>query len=652
MSSTKEHKNIIAQIKTIASLVEQVSGSIGEMSTSLQTVMSSSQGDHTELVVSAKTLAQNISSSTSSLSDCLSDLLVMGEAMVPIAESSPDAAGPLLVNLYSTFLRQFGIYYHEMDGAISRNAETLKSASKASARSSGPPTASQSVTEPPPVVSVAAQEPEPKKKKKKSHAEKIPEVEKDAPAAVEKSVPEITEREESSAGQGMFSLEAAAAAGASASPGHKKKTRKLAEGKQQSKTSDNRLEPNYLFVSSSVEDALGPVMNSRPQVFSSVSSILSKAPLSTYYVSLLRRSSLAYFILKNYVNLDEETQADLLCDILETDCVEMEPFVSTLGEVVMPDDVDLTRMPACAWRVCSSDDQTHIAYTSYVLVDRPDASPAAIIQDVITTPSGKDEVLHLVELLPDLDDVAKVSVYSRRSTGGENKSGAIMSFTKSCFSSTGFTLVQESEVNQRRSELQQKSRDNLVGLSGSSLDQPSGKATFQTTVQMASLEKPAPKTGPNLTLGGMAMGAVRGGYEMLKAPLTVGRAVGGAVMDVTGATDAMRSNQESTFKAKFPELAGFEELVEYYNAGWSEGAIPNPGILFIGKQYVCFSSSVGSSKFSIEYDEIKDIKKAKSAKVLDNSIEIYTHLNELFLLTNFLQRDEVYNVLMQQWLKR
>ena len=79
-----------------------------------------------------------------------------------------------------------------------------------------------------------------------------------------------------------------------------------------------RHEPRYLQVTSSIQDALGHlVLASRPTVFTSIDAFTQVNSLvMTYYLQLNRSGSLAFFTLNNYINPNEDAQADLLCEVL------------------------------------------------------------------------------------------------------------------------------------------------------------------------------------------------------------------------------------------------------------------------------------------------------------------------------------------------
>ncbi|KAG5498034.1 hypothetical protein GH5_02831 [Leishmania sp. Ghana 2012 LV757] len=415
-------------------------------------------------------------------------------------------------------------------------------------------------------------------------------------------------------------------------------------------------EPPYLLLTSTLEAALGAVvMASRPNVFSNFATFTYSEPVSRYYIRLVRPGSLAYFVYCNYICAGADTQADFLCDVLETDCAEVDPFASPAGEVMVDDAADLSSLPACAWGIGSSEDNERRLYTMYVLIKQPPREgPTAIIQDSLNIGAVRDEVLHMVTLVEGAPHFARVTcmVQSEVRTAElpTQKQAAILSFSRSAFAQAGFVEVPDLEVEEAVSRTRRR-KESVVDAKMALFpkQERDATATFQPPVQLASLDQPAGDTG--ISLGGVARGAVQGGYEVLKAPFAVGRAVGGALLDVTGVTDAVRHNIEGVFRKAFPSLVD-EALVDTFNCAWSERSMLKQGYLFITPHWLCFQSTVAAAKFSVEYDEIKDIIKSKSAKMFGNAIEVKTHLDDSIFLTNFLQRDQAYNALMSQWLKQ
>ncbi|KAG5472866.1 hypothetical protein LSCM4_02191 [Leishmania orientalis] len=415
-------------------------------------------------------------------------------------------------------------------------------------------------------------------------------------------------------------------------------------------------EPPYLLLTSTLEAALGAVvMASRPNVFSNFATFTYGEPVSRYYIRLVRPGSLAYFVYCNYICAGADTQADFLCDVLETDCAEVDPFASPAGEVMVDDAADLSSLPACAWGIGSSEDNERRLYTMYVLIKQPPReAPTAIIQDSLNIGAVRDEVLHMVTLVEGAPHFARVTcmVQSEVRTAElpTQKQAAILSFSRSAFAQAGFVEVPDLEVEEAVSRTRRR-KESVVDAKMALFpkQERDATATFQPPVQLASLDQPAGDTG--ISLGGVARGAVQGGYEVLKAPFAVGRAVGGALLDVTGFTGAVRHNIEGVFRKAFPSLVD-EALVDTFNCAWSERSMLKQGYLFITPHWLCFQSTVAAAKFSVEYDEIKDIIKSKSAKMFGNAIEVKTHLDDSIFLTNFLQRDQAYNALMSQWLKQ
>ncbi|EPY25971.1 hypothetical protein STCU_06385 [Strigomonas culicis] len=680
----RDLSRLSANLKASNELVSSLTGNF-------QTILASSKDPVKDVLESMKQLSAHFGHCTSIFVDCLADLQTMGEAMRPVVKASPETTAPLLFNLYNTFARQFTVYFSDVSSALNENMTLLKRGKNSFYKESAsalPPTTAAAVPSRTPAVAVdaaissaavtdgdaAAENTEGDvaaavtKRKKKKHVDGEEDAtEREAKPAKKKKAP--LEQEVAAEADGQTHLAAVpapsgeasedpevAALQAAAAAGARKKAglgaRKLSAreyGGVASAAADPAMEPKLLYVTTTVEDALGPmVMGTRPNVFSPVDVMMSKKVAVQYYVKLLRPGSIAHLILKSYIRADEDVQADLLCEVLDTECVEMVPFESTLGEVVVANEKDLSKMPICAWRLGNSEDETHKFFTCYTLVERPPAmGPTALVQDCLVRDGKMEEVLHVISLVKDAPEYAMVTAYTARSAPVASKAAAILGFTHRGLTTVGQEDVPDSVVKRVVDTANEKPSALVMPASGSA----QAMEAFQPTVQLASLDQPGPRTS-NFNLGDVAGLAMRGGFEVLKAPLTVSRVVGGAVLDVTGATDALRSNMEASFKKNFPDIAATDELVETYSCAWQDGAALRQGFVYIGSHWVCFAGTIGSSKFTIEFDEIKDIRKTKSAKILENSIDIITHLNDHYNMTSFLQRDQAYNKLMQLWLKR
>ncbi|AYU81072.1 hypothetical protein, conserved [Leishmania donovani] len=718
-------RSFVQHVQNISAHNRGISDELALMSQGLRDGIQSNTGPTTDLLAAASELSRFAMRACTNLSSCLEDLVNMGEAMAPVLAANPEAAEPLLLNFFSTFVTQMGAFYNEIDAWWGKGCESLGRGKAAFFRESSvsntalatrEPTASTAPTgamptadrerevsetaavstvhagrrrnhqlleddvadgEPPPAhdcYSESAPGGAAPKKGRKKKATTAAEAEASATAATTPTTKRTqnfdplpnSQSSRGSAEDTMAGLAAAAESGAqTALPQRPEKSSsrsvlpvadELAELTPEDLNALAQSEPSYLFLTSTLEDALGAVvMASRPNVFSNLASFTYNEPVSTYYIRLIRPGSLAYFVYCNYILGSADTQADFLCDVLETDCAEVDPFTSPAGEVIVEDAADLSSLPACAWAIGSSEDNERRLYTMYALIEQPPrVGPTAIIQDSLNMGAARDEVLHMVTLVDGAPEFARVTcmVYSEMRTAEipTQKQAAILSFSRSGFAHTGFVEVPDSEVEAAVSRMRRK-KQNAAGyktvlFSKQELD---ATTTFQPPVQLASLNQPAGDAG--ISLGGVARGAVQGGFEVLKAPFTVGRAVGGALLDATGVTGAVRNNIEGVFRKSFPDLAG-ETLLDSFNCAWVEGSALKQGYLFITPHWLCFQSTLAAAHFSIEYDEIKDIIKSKSVKMFENAIEVKTHLNDTIFLTNFLQRDQAYSALMSQWLKQ
>lgn len=734
-------RSILQQVRSIVDHTRGISDELAKMSKGLRDGVQNSTDPTADLLGAVNQLSATGLHASSSLADCLSDLVSMGEAMLPVLESSAEAAPALLINFFSTFITQMSAFYNEMSAGWSKGAQGFVRGKAAFYRESAPPTpravlspaaavapklpaaTSPAASPPPPRSLTPAADPDDdgenedvvsealvRKGRHKKHGvleeeaqqmedgdgdatgaqKKKPGKKKKAAAAVASVPPTNTDFGESgsplaqranspasaaqpgndpssyssrySAEDTMEALAAAAESGAqTAAP---RRGQKMLQSPTQD-TADTtpqltagelsalaQSEPPYLVVTSNVEAALGPVvLGSRPNVFSQIATFTYDEPVSTYYIRLVRPGSLAHFIFKNYLHADEETQADFLCDVLETDCAEVDPFTTPNGEVSVASAANLADMPPCAWGIGSSEDNERRFYTMYALIRQPPRlGPTAIIHDSLNMDGTRDEVVHMVSVVETVPQYAKVTcmVHSdvRSAEVPNQKQAAILSFSRSGFAQQGFTEVSEAEVKAALSRVKASRKPAVDLYQGRDRN---AAPTFQPPVQLASLDQPAEDGG--ISFGGVARGAMQGGMEVLRAPFTVGRAVGGALLDVTGVSGAVRNNMEGLFRKSFPELAG-ETVQEGFNCAWLRKSSLVQGYVYITSHWLCFQSTVSAAKFSIEYDEIKDIVKSKSAKMFENALEIKTHLNDSIFLTSFLQRDQAYSALMKEWLKQ
>ncbi|GET90879.1 hypothetical protein, conserved [Leishmania tarentolae] len=716
-------RRLVQCVQNISSHTRGISDEMALMSEALRDGMQGSTWPTANLLAATSELSSSTTKACTSLFSCLEDLVSMGEAIAPVLAAHPEAVEALLLNFFSTFVTQMGVFYKEIDAWWDKGCESIgrskaaffrESSASSTALVTRGPTALTSATDAMPTAEIECEVPEmaaastanagqhrnhellkddvaggeppvqhgcctesargsvaPKKARKKKGT---PVAEAEASASVATTTTTRLQNFDSLANSRLrggssedtvANVVAAAESGAqTASPRQPENSASTVPTVAKSPTELTaeelkalmRSEPPYLLIISTLEAALGAVvMASRPNVFSSISSFTYHEPVSTYYIRLVRPGSLAYFVYRNYILGNADTRADFLCDVLETDCVEVDPFVSPAGEVIVRDSSNLSSLPACAWGAGRSEDNECRLYTMYALIEQPpQLGPTAIIQDSLNMAAMRDEVLHMVTLVDGAPEFARVTcmAYSEVRTAEipTPKQAALLSFSRSGFAHTGFVEVSDLEVESAVSRMRRKEQSAEDGRIAFFPKQEREVTTaFQPTVQLAALNQPAGDAG--ISLGDVARGAVQGGFEVLKAPFTVGRAVGGALLGVTGVTDAVRNNIEGIFRKSFPDLRG-ETLVDSFNCAWTERSVPKQGHLFITPHWLCFQSTFSAAHFSIEYDEIKDIIKSKSVKVFENAIEVKTHLNDTIFLTNFLQRDHAYTALMNQWLKQ
>lgn len=672
-------KKIVQQVHEVSVHVSGLEAAVAAITQTLADGVGQSTEPTADVCTASCRLSNRFSGIVNSLAACLQDLVSMGEAMQPVLEASDDAAPALLLNFYGAFVKQMAMFFTEMndgwttcgndfDQAKAAFYRELPSTSSSSLDKHGQLTSSNTLSQKGMSQSVLTASSIPARPfyqdsvANTGEASGLQQWVSGGVASQENTTKssknegwQQSVRDGGDSGSSPALRDSVAAGKAASKPSRSKLSATLDQQSQGTAASNDVVgdgathEPAYLVVVSSLEAALGPAtLASRPSVFTNVDVFLFNDPTSTYYIALQRTGSLAYLVFETVVNVKEDAQADFLCDVLDTDCVEVEPFASTAGEVEVLNASDLSTLPPCAWSVGSSEDHTRQVFTMYALTSQSGhVGLSAFIQNSLNIDGSREEVLHIVTLEETAPQYAKVSCYVLSNSGASKKQAAVLSFTRRGFSSAGFSEVPETEVRSALSMVRQRPTPSIDMYHPVLRD---ATETFQPSVELASLDQPGP-SGPGLSLGSVAKGAMWGGIEVLKAPLTVSRAVGGAVLDVTGVSEAMRNNTEGTFRKAFPDLAE-ESLVGDYNCTWMEGSSLKVGVLFITPGWVCFKCSVSSSQFSIEYDEIKNIQKSKSVKLFENALEITLHLGQTIFLTNFLQRDRAYALLMQYWLKK
>ncbi|CCW61574.1 unnamed protein product [Phytomonas sp. EM1] len=646
------HTQFVQHVVSLRDSVVRIRDHFDRLTICFQHALEEGQGCTRILADASTRLSKDFTAVSGTFLECLSDLATMGEAMTAVAETTPDAASALMVNLYSTFFRQMKTYFCDAGDKFTQCGDLFEKGKKAfykassiavgqnSSRRSSIPTTSQAL--------------------KKSGI--IHEVKDASEGGFVDAAPAVEEACVAGEGDYYFDPDTSSRDGLEASPtaalflrsaapyenGSEAEVPSFAAAEGGSLTGS---EPPYVRVSTTVEDALGPlVLAHRPTQFAEVDAMLSEVPVASYYVRLVRPGSLAHFIVKNYFNVDKGVQTDLLCQVIETSRVEVEPMGSTAGEVVVRGGEDLSWVPSCAWRSSANEDHTHLFYTMYTLIEQTQTSShMALIQDAVVYPdSTRVEVLHVVGLIDAAPQYAKLTVYTTalKGTTGSMKAAAIASLMRRSFRQLGFLEVDERVV-----------REAVRGMEGGYRDAAQEDASeegpivsFRPTVQLASLDEPGQGAlGTSLRIRNVARGAVRGGIEVLRAPLTLGRAVGEAVLDATGVSDAVRTSMENLLRKSFVELKD-EKIIDFFNTAWVDGGVPKQGYLYMTEHWVCFVSPESNARFAIEFDEIKEIQKSKSSKVLNNAINITTHLDEEYFLTGFLKRDQTYSMLMKHWI--
>ncbi|KAI4369520.1 hypothetical protein MLD38_017952 [Melastoma candidum] len=93
-----------------------------------------------------------------------------------------------------------------------------------------------------------------------------------------------------------------------------------------------------------------------------------------------------------------------------------------------------------------------------------------------------------------------------------------------------------------------------------------------------------------------------------------------------------------------------EVLVEDFNCAYQEN-IPVQGHMYLFAHHICFYSNIFGfeTKKIIHFREITSVKRAKTAGIFPNAIEIYAGAKKYFF-ASFLSRDEAFNLISSGWL--
>ncbi|PBJ80885.1 hypothetical protein BCY84_01090 [Trypanosoma cruzi cruzi] len=672
------------RVQAVSNSVAAVDVSVGDVVKALLAVAEQYAADMSPVEAMGRAIIQGVANASATLVSCLTDLATMSEAMKDAMNANPKEAHSLMMNLFNVFVKQLTVYYKENYEAFKKAEVTLRQqralfwSQKSEVETNNDNTSDFTLLpeeEPSPFNTSLVAFNTPKEAKKKStdgKKKKTRDSSKDTSVVLPSE--QHSEKQQGKPAKGEGGGKNVCVDAPSTNVTEKNETAQQGnEGDSPSKVKSFSTEPVvtvkepiYLHVASTVEDALGRlVLSSRPNVFTAPEVIENRAPIATYYIKLPAPGSMGPLLLSNYIALGDDMQADLMCDILQSDCVEVVPFESPAGEIIVEDPSDLHELPACGWRVGSSEDHRQAFYTLYILVTRGEKmTPSLLIQESLLIDSESQEVMHEITAVPDAPQIAKVTVRGFGPAPARSASPtkrytsdrllAIVNITKSTYERNGFVEIKKEELRalvrqMHAHELQLLREEELLTRPNSNLT--TAAAAFQGTVELASLEQPGEQQGWGLT--DVAKGAVRGAAAVVLAPVSVGKVVGNAVLDASGVTGAIKQQKEVLFRKSFPNLSS-EEIIETFSCALVDDGnpIPKQGFVFITPRWLCFQAGLLSANFSLEWDEIRDIQKQRTVKVLENAIAIQTHLGGTYFLTSFVQRDQAYADMMKQWLRR
>lgn len=401
-------------------------------------------------------------------------------------------------------------------------------------------------------------------------------------------------------------------------------------------------EPDCLKVVTGITDAMGPLIASaRPNVYTAPEDILS-SPLvgQEYCITLDPPGHLSAVLVRGWINVDRDIDRDFACDILNVDSVESEPFSHVGKEISVADEEDVRGLPACGWRQQSSDDHTKKLHTCYMFVDDPKApnSKCLHIHNVVIIGASKEEVLTVVTpIAKSLGQYASVQIFSpnlksRRGPANNSAASGIVSMTKDILEHCGFAVASLDEVKA------------FIAAQQAEANHSNGPVTEDSSTVENFNDPEAVKyqTQKAISAFGKVVGITK---SLALAPVTATLAVTNLVAKT--AETAMLSQTDPKFKEWFPHLAA-EIVVDTYNCALSEGVLKQ-GILYLTSRWLAFHATVFSRTATVEFDDVKDIRKEKTMKIFDNAIEVETFDGQKLFFTNFINRDAAYALIFNTW---
>ncbi|CAF3752025.1 unnamed protein product [Rotaria sp. Silwood1] len=104
------------------------------------------------------------------------------------------------------------------------------------------------------------------------------------------------------------------------------------------------------------------------------------------------------------------------------------------------------------------------------------------------------------------------------------------------------------------------------------------------------------------------------------------------------------------FRKLFKELPNDERLIVDYSCAWQKDILVQ-GRMYLSQNYLCFYANILNWKTSLclKFQDILEIKREKTAKVIPNAIEIKAKKDDKYFFASFVARDKSYTLMHQLW---
>lgn len=607
------------------------------------------------LLTAAETFERSLLKATVHFQKCLEDLSTLSIAMKPMLTTSSKSALPLVTNFFATFSRQLCDFYSDLSAASSMDGKLFQIGAFTIIQGEGDATTPS--PELPSTISDKDERLSPPSATLQSPVKTFPK----GPHPIKgQRLPDKRLRPSRTAA-------AAAPYSSHADPGKDAaektgiRTTKAGEKRKESDgTKDgSTVDPPFISVVTTIEGALSrEVLMKRPDVFTALHrQLLSRPPELHYNLQIPDGKRLPDLVVENYIVVSNDYLFLLANDVLganntslsekELHETEIGLFQSADGPVMLPNEGQYGKLPACGWRIMSSPDHTSRLYTMYMFLEGPppEGRSAAIHEVVITADGGKEEIVHVIkELRIGEKTFASVSVFAPTLyASDQSKAASLVKWERGRYAEGNYMEISDEGIRHISSSPSTSSFEIQARFNESYKNLHEG--FNPTSVTLAPLDEDDSSPREGAAKGALAVAAKSAITSVLTAPRTLGK----AVMDITGVTDAMQSNMEAALRTACPSLADQEILIASSCSFTKNKDSSLQGTFYLLQHLVVIlPSSTSMESIALDYQDIKEVKQCRTSS--GEAIQVDSHFGDSFIIGHLANRNNTFSVFMKQWL--